>query len=114
MDQIWLDIAGEAITVVAGLAFFALSTVGAFYIKKLMVYLQEKEQVEMVAQLVHWVEQAPAFKEWTGEEKFAMVMNTAYQWLEDRGLTVDQDEVAAMIEEAVLLMKEAAAPILSD
>ena len=114
MSELWLTIAREVIMALLGIGLLALSTIGGFYIKRLMTHLEEKELIDAVRRYVRWVEQSPGFKDWTGEEKFAMVMNTAYQWLEDRGLTVDQDEVAAMIEEAVLLMKEAAAPILSD
>ena len=112
MDQIWLDIAGEAVTVIAGLALFALSTIGAFYLRKLMAYLAEKDQVETVAQLVHWVEQAPAFKQWTGEEKFAIVLSKAVSKLRTRGIAVNEDEIAIKIEDAVLRMKQAAAPVL--
>lgn len=111
MEPIYLELLEQAVMVIAGLIFSALGALGSYYISKLVNHLREQEKLEIVSRYVRWAEQAPAFKDFPGEQKFEMVFSMAMQWLEDHGIPVDEDELAVMIENAVKLMKEAAAPM---
>jgi hypothetical protein len=111
MDGIFLDVTQQAVMVVAGLLFSALSAVGTFYMRKLIAYLREKELLQIVSRYVRWAEQAPAFQDFSGEEKFEIVLSKVIMWLDGQGLDINEDELAIMVEEAVKKMKEAALPL---
>jgi len=112
MQEIVLEVASQATMALLGLVLMAVSAFGSFYIKKAIAHLEEKNLVETVRRYVRWVEQAPAFQQWTGEEKFEIVMSKALQYAEGKGLKINADEIGIMIEEAVRIMKEAASPLL--
>jgi len=111
VEGIWLDILQNGIMVIAGLVFSALSAIGTLYVGKLIAYLKDKQLLEVVARYVRWAEQAPAFQDFSGEEKFGIVFAKAMQWAEDNGFAVDEDELETMIENFVKEMKEAAKPL---
>lgn len=111
MQDVFLGILQDGAMIIAGLAFTALSALGTFYIKKLIGFLQEKEALQIVSRYVRWAEQAPAFQDFSGEQKFELVFSKAMQWLKDKGININEDEVAIMVEEAVQVLKSAASPI---
>jgi hypothetical protein len=111
MNEVFLEIGQDAIMTLAGLFFMALSAVGTLYVKRLISYLKEKQALTTVSRYVKWVEQAPAFQDFVGEQKFEVVFAKAMQWLEDNNIPVDEDALAIMIEEAVKNMKAAAEPL---
>jgi hypothetical protein len=111
MDAIFSDLLEQVVMIVAGLLFSALSAFGTYYINKLIAYLKEKQALETVGRFVRWAEQAPAFQDWSGEQKFEIVFSKAMQWFSDNGIDLPEDEVAIMVEDAVKKMKEAATPL---
>lgn len=112
MQEIWMELAKEGVMALAGLVLTGLGLFGSFYISKLMSRIKEKELLDTVARYVRWAEQAPAFKEWTGGEKFEIVFSKAIQWAHDNRIPINEDELAIMVEEAVQRMKAAMEPLI--
>ena len=111
MSPIFLEVAEQGIMVLAGLAFTALGAIGTYYINKLVGHLRDEEALEMVGRYVRWAEQAPAYQDFDGAEKFELVFTKAVMWLTKQGIDVDPEELEAMIEAAVQQLKTAAEPL---
>jgi len=111
MEGLWLDVVQQGIMVIAGLLFSALGALGTFYVQKLIGYLKEKQLLEAVSRYVRWAEQAPAYQDWSGGEKFDLVFASVCQWAENNGFAINEEELEVMIENFVKEMAEAAAPL---
>jgi DNA polymerase I-like protein with 3'-5' exonuclease and polymerase domains len=111
MSPILLEVAQDAIMVAAGLVFTLLGAVGTYYINKLVTALKQKEALEIVGRYVRWAEQAPAYQDLEGGQKFELVFGKVVAWLEANGISVNSEELAVMIESAVQQLREAALPI---
>ena len=111
MSPIFLEVAEQGIMVLAGLAFTALGAIGTYYINKLVGHLRDEEALEMVGRYVRWAEQAPAYQDFDGAEKFELVFTKAVMWMRENGLKVNEEELAVMIEAAVQQLKKAAEPL---
>lgn len=111
MDVILAELLEQIVMILAGLALTAVGSIGSFYITKLVSHLKEEELLAKVSTYVRWVEQAPAFQEFAGEERFEIVFSKIAQWCEANGIPVVEDELAILIEDAVKQMKDAAQPI---
>ena len=113
MDPILTEVAQQGVMVLAGLVFTALGAIGTYYINKLVGYLRQREALETVGRYVRWAEQAPAYQDFEGQEKFELVFTKAVMWMKDKGLKVDEEELAIMIEAAVQQLKDAADPLFA-
>jgi hypothetical protein len=94
----------------------AIITVIGFAAKKAIVlggvYLEQKLGLatytfvkDYVTTTVRFVEQSPVYKDLTGPEKKAQVMNEVAAWCKARNIPVDAALLDKMSEEAVLVMK---------
>jgi hypothetical protein len=103
----------------------AIITVIGFAAKKAIVlagvYLEQKLGLatytfvkDYVATTVRFVEQTPIFKELTGPEKKAQVMNEVASWCKARNIPVDAALIEKMVEEAVQVMNSFKSPDASE
>lgn len=106
MDMIWLEVLKEAVTVIAGVIFAGVSTMGAFFIKRETDKIKRKTLEEDIAKYVRWAEQSPSFEEFTGKEKFQMVFSKATAKALEIGIPINESEIAILVESQVKTMKE--------
>ena len=100
----WIDILKQLVNTLSGAAFIGLSTLAGFYVKKLTDRVQRKTLIEEIKDYVQWAEQAPSFKEYTGEQKYLAVEKKIKNWGLQNNVSLTDDELMVFIESAVLNM----------
>jgi hypothetical protein len=103
---IWFDVVKEAVTVISGVILAGVSTLGGFYVKRLTDKMKMKTLKEDIADYVRGVEQSPAFRGLTGEEKFNFVYNRGMESALENGVSIGEGQLAMLVESQVKLMKQ--------
>ncbi len=106
MDLQFNELITQLITIVSGIIFTAISTLGAFYMKRLSDKAKLKTLKDEVNRYVSWALQASSFKLLTAQEKNESVFMKAKEFAEDNDIKVSDSELALMVERAVQSLSE--------
>lgn len=101
MNSTFNDMLTQVITLVAGLIFTGISTLGGFYIKRLTDNAKKKNLRDEVNRYVSWALQANSFKLLTVQERKDSVLMKAREFADENDIKINEQELALMVEKAV-------------
>jgi len=104
MNDVWLNVLSNAVSVISGVILAGVSGLGAFYVSKYTNRMKRKSFMEDVETYVRGVEQSPLYGSLSGIKKFEKVKNFAERKAKEYKIDLPEDEVDIIIESKVQLM----------
>ncbi len=104
MEHFWSGIVRDLVTTVAGATFVGISTMLGFYIKRLTDNLKYQSLLNEIDKSVRWAEQYPPFRDYEGEQKFAVVFARVTRIARESGVSITDEELLVLVEAAVQVM----------
>ena len=101
MNSTFSELLTQIVTIVAGLLFTGVSTLGAFYIKRFSDNMKRKTLLDEINRYVGWADEVPSFKLMTTEEKRETVLEQINGFAMENGISVPPSEIALMVERAI-------------
>jgi hypothetical protein len=101
-----------AIITLLGFALKRFETVAQLYLEQKLGSATYAFVKQYAVTTVHWLEQQPAFKDLTGEQKKEEAVDAVVVWCITHNIPVDHALIDKLIEEAVKAMKDAASPLI--
>lgn len=101
MDSTWNELFTQIVTIVAGLLFTGVSTLGGFYIKRLTDNLKRKTLLDEINRYTAWADDVPSFKLMNAQEKRETILEKITEFASENGISLPASEIALMVERAV-------------
>ena len=101
MDSTWSNLVTQIITIIAGLLFTGVSTLGGFYIKKLTDKVKKNDLMNEINRYTEMIENVGSFKLMQSDEKVQTVFMKIKEYAEDNEIKISENELALMVERAL-------------
>ena len=105
MEETWLSVLQELVSVISGVILAGVSGLGAFYIKRATDNIKKKSVRQDIADYVRGAEQSPTYKDLPGEKKFELVFKKAQETAKEQGVNLSEADIGMIVESEVKLMK---------